>query len=92
MKHEVLSNPPAAGVPHWCVEVTDTFGGVANYAWVVRKFVVNFDGSDAALVRVVKRALGISGFPCRRDDTGDAICLKPRGGGFVVWMWWAGDD
>lgn len=46
----------------WDVEVTDTFCGEANYAWV-RRYTTTLpaDASDRAVVRAVKRAGGYSG-------------------------------
>ena len=43
-------------------EHTDTYGGDANYSWVVRKQIKNApdDLSNVAIVRRAKRALGIT--------------------------------
>jgi hypothetical protein len=62
------------------VEVTDTFGGEANYAWV-RRFKVDAepDISDLALVRRAKREAGWSGIRCRRESFGETIALYPQG-------------
>jgi hypothetical protein len=60
------------------VEVTDTFGGEANYGWVNR-----FNLPDAptrlAIVRRAKRAAGWSGLRCAVADFGDMIEVRPRG-------------
>jgi hypothetical protein len=61
-------------------EVTDTFGGDANYSWVNRGSVEVKEGaSDLAIVRKVKEAIGWNGIKCRREDWGDMITLKPYG-------------
>ena len=63
-------------------EVTDTYGGEANYSWVTRGRVDCKEGedySDLAAVRRVKRALGWSGVRCRVENYGDMIALYPRG-------------
>lgn len=63
------------------VEVTDTFGGEANYCWV-RRYTV--DGScstashaDRKLVRAAKRAAGWSGRTVS-TNFGDMIEVRPR--------------
>ena len=64
----------------WNVELTDTFGGEANYAWVRRGTTLLREGaSRLAIVRAVKRELGISGTRCRVTDHGDMLELKPYG-------------
>jgi hypothetical protein len=46
-------------------ELTDTFGGEANYSWVRRvEIEAPADISDLALVRRAKAALGLSGVRC----------------------------
>lgn len=63
-------------------EVTDTFGGEANYSWVRRGTVKCKEGedySDLAAVRRVKKAIGWSGIKCRVDNYGDTIEIYPAG-------------
>lgn len=70
-------------------EHTDTFGGEANYAWIKRGVINGKPGtdiSDLAAVRRVKRALDLSGVPCRRESYGDDIVLRPRGSCTVVFI------
>lgn len=43
----------------WSFELTDTFGGEANYAWVKRGAIKASTPSGA--IRAAKRALGITG-------------------------------
>ena len=62
------------------VEVTDTFGGQANYCWVRRAEIeVDESLSELALVRRAKAAVGYTGVKCRRDEIGDTIVLRPIG-------------
>lgn len=62
------------------IEVTDTFGGEANYGWVRReKLKVDESVSDRALVRRAKKRIGWSGMPCRVAHYGDSIELRPHG-------------
>jgi hypothetical protein len=61
-------------------ELTDTFGGEANYSWVRRRtFDAPSDISDLALVRRAKAELGLTGTRCRREIWGDTIVLRPYG-------------
>jgi hypothetical protein len=61
------------------VEVTDTFGGVANYSWV-RRYEIDDRAkgwTDLALVREAKRQAGWSGVRCTVDRYGDTIEIRP---------------
>lgn len=62
-------------------EMTDTFGGQANYSWVQRESVELPEGAtDRQIVMAGKRALGLTGVPCRRDYwNGDTFELRPHG-------------
>lgn len=67
------------------IEVTDTYGGEANYSWVRRHTVeVPMNASRLAIVRAVKRATGYSGVPCRSEYFGDFGSLYPRGACIVI--------
>ena len=65
------------------MELTDTYAGEANYSWVKRATLVYAtEPTDRALVLAAKRALGLTGIKCTRDDwsdTGATIQLDPRG-------------
>ena len=62
------------------VEVTDTFGGEANYSWVRRYEVEVPEGaSNRSIVRKVKKEIGYTGVRCQTTDWGDTITLDPRG-------------
>ena len=61
-------------------EVTDTFAGEANYSWARRAtFEAAADTSDRELVRLAKKALGLTGTRCRRTTYGDTIQLDVVG-------------
>ena len=65
---------------HW--EVTDTFGGEANYSWVKRGKVEckpGEDYSDLAAVRRAKRSAGWENIRCKTENYGDMIVLRPYG-------------
>ncbi len=67
-----------ATYPHYNVELTDTFGGEANYSWVTRKAIlVTDDLTDLKLVRRAKNILGISGLRGVTESYGDMIKFKP---------------
>lgn len=62
------------------VEVTDTFGHEANYAWVRRYTLETIDAlSDYAIVRRVKAHIGWAGKRCTTTKYGDMIELRPMG-------------
>jgi len=62
------------------VEVTDTFGGEANYGWVRRHELEVMDAlSKHSLVRRVKKAIGWTGMRCLTVDYGDTVELRPYG-------------
>jgi hypothetical protein len=61
-------------------EVTDTFGGEANYAWAHRG---NLDLpeniTDRAIVRRLKAFAGFTGLRCEVFSSGDYISVRPIG-------------
>lgn len=68
-------------------EHIDTFGGEANYAWVIREEISLPDqASDLSIVRAAKAALGLSGVRCRRSDLGELLELRPYGSCSVVFI------
>ena len=68
-------------------ELTDTFGGEANYSWVRRQTVSLPEGaSRRSIVRAAKSALGISGIRCETTDYGDMVELRPRGSCTVAFV------
>ena len=53
-------------------ELTDTFGGEANYSWVRRgTFELPSDATDRQIVTAAKRALDITGVRCTTACYGD---------------------
>ncbi|MEG7603128.1 hypothetical protein, partial [Listeria monocytogenes] len=62
-------------------EVTDTFGGEANYSWVKRGKIEkgNKEFSNLAAIRAVKKAIGWNGLRCKVYDEGDYITIIPSG-------------
>lgn len=72
------------------IEVTDTFGGEANYSWVRRYTLDLMDTiNDYALVRKVKREIGWSGKRCLTVPYGDMIEIRPYGECVVAFVTWS---
>lgn len=61
----------------WDIEVTDLFGGEANYSWVQRsKLRVPDDISYLALVRRIKSVTGYSGIRGHTYFSGDFVEIR----------------
>lgn len=63
----------------WNVEVTDTYGGDANYSWV-RRYVIEApdNASRRALLRLAKRAAGYTGVKGETSSMGEGFEFRPR--------------
>jgi len=61
------------------VELTDTFGGEANYCWKKNASLECKTDSQRAIVRKVKAWCGFTGLPARVENHGDMIAIYPRG-------------
>jgi hypothetical protein len=73
----------------WKLELTDTFGGEANYCWVERATLDAIESESAlAKVRRFKRALGLSGQRGRGYLTGDFWEFRPYGRCVVAFATW----
>jgi|688.fasta_scaffold00444_87 hypothetical protein len=66
------------------VEVTDTFGGDANYAWVRRYEAETKTNTRLAKIRAAKAVAGWAGIPCDVQYGHDTIVLHPKNGDCVV--------
>lgn len=70
--------PPIESIAR--VEVTDTFGGEANYSWVRRySFPVRKGDSDLAIMRKAKAIAGYTGLRGRSANLGDSFEFRPWG-------------
>jgi hypothetical protein len=68
-------------------ELTDTFGGEANYSWVRREtFQVPAGATDRSIVLAAKRVLGLTGCRCQTSHHGDMIELRPNGSCTVAFI------
>jgi hypothetical protein len=71
----------------WQAELTDTFGGEANYSWVRRvSFETGADATRRQIVRAGKAALGITGDRCVTSDLGDGFELRLVGSCTVAFI------
>jgi len=71
------------------IEVTDTFGGEANYCWV-RRYEINSKNpmSDLKIVREAKRLAGWTGMRCKTYNSNGMIELRPAGICQVMFITW----
>ena len=70
-------------------EITDTYGGEANYSWVKRGKIEckpGEDYSDLAAVRRAKKDAGWENVRCKREDYGGRIVLRPVGQCIVMFI------
>lgn len=78
------------------VEITDTFGGEANYSWV-RRYSATITANtvqerERKVIREAKRLVGWTGLRCKKEDTGDLIKLTTSGLCQVVFITFRWDD
>ena len=71
----------------YVVEITDTFAGDPNYAWVHRAFLaVPPTLSRLSLVRRAKALMQWNNRPCSTTDFGSYIELRPRDACLVMFI------
>lgn len=59
-------------------EMTDTYGGEANYNWVKKTKVTA--KTEREIIRKIKSEFGLTGVKCKKIDyCGNTITLKPQG-------------
>lgn len=62
------------------LEVTDTFGGEANYSWVNRAtHEYDKEPSRLGIVRLAKIFAGLTGQDCLVEYTNDQVTITPTG-------------
>lgn len=80
---------PAYAVYKWDYEITDTFGGEANYSWVNRGQLV---ASEQGAINIVRAKMGLTGKRAEVSYYGDTIEIRPKGRnapcivGFINWV------
>ena len=78
---------PAAHFTKWSAEITDTFGGEANYSWVNRyKATLPTAATDRQVVQHFKKLMGYTGIHCKRSEFGETIELRPYGECVVIFI------
>lgn len=71
----------------WNLELTDTFGGQANYSWCNRETIeLPETASDRQVITAAKAALGLTGQRCRRCSYGEGFELRPAGACAVAFI------
>jgi hypothetical protein len=71
----------------YSIELTDTFGGEANYAWVKRATVDHPETKSVmALRRAAKRAVGLTNVRGTWYDIGDTMEFRPMGAHMVLFV------
>lgn len=60
------------------VEITDTFGGEANYCWVRRYEFFCEEMKDREIMKKIKHLAGWTGIKVEREDYGDTWTIRPR--------------
>ena len=71
------------------VEKTDTYGGEANYSWVERTTIdVSREASQAQIMRLAKRAVGMAGVRGRTTQMGgiEGYEFRPYGACVVLFV------
>ncbi len=64
----------------WDIEITDTFGGEANYSWVSReKIEIPDTYTEPWIVRMLKAHAGWTGDRCEVMNLGTYIEIRPHG-------------
>ena len=77
----------------FCFEMTDTFGGEANYSWVRRCSLSLPDSTtDLSLVRKAKRWAGWAGMRATTTKFGDTIEIRPACMSQVLFITWLEDE
>lgn len=68
-------------------ELTDTFGGEANYSWVWRyTFTLPDTASNKRIMRRAKAAVSLDGVRGRWEDHGDLMMFRPYGRCIVLFV------
>lgn len=71
------------------IEVTDTFGGEANYSWVNRYTLRHPAGMHKQeRMRQIKALIGWTGIRCEVSDYGGTLDIRPRGMCQVCFVTW----
>lgn len=59
-------------------ELTDSFGGEANYSWVKRESLELLENvSNRYIVRLAKNFAGYTGLKCKVENHGESWTIKP---------------
>jgi hypothetical protein len=68
------------------IELTDTYGGQANYSWVDR-YSFDCEGmTDRQIERKARALIGLTGVRCQRFDYGDMVEWRPYRSATVAFL------
>lgn len=68
------------------IELTDTFGGEANYSWVHRASFPCDGMSDRQIERKARELVDLTGIRCSREDYGDMVAWRPHNACLVAFL------
>ena len=80
------------------VELTDTFGGEANYCWVKRAVIASPAGRDGrgdyqrTVMRRAKAVVGLTGYRGVTTSYGDGYEFRPYGMCQVMFVTWSDEN
>ena len=70
------------------VEITDTFGGEANYSWVDRLEIAYSNQSMRSILKTVRNHFGITCKLNKKEDYGDMIKYKFANACICMFITW----
>lgn len=82
-----MTDTPTKKTTEFKFELTDTFGGEANYSWVERNTETLPRGiTDRALMRKAKAWAGLTGCRGKTVNLGETLAFYPRGSCTVLFI------
>jgi hypothetical protein len=83
--------PKACITQTFAVQVTDTFGGEANYCYKHDyEITLPASASDRSIVIAAKKVAGWSGVKCDTENYGDSFTLRPRNRNEIMFITFKG--
>ena len=68
------------------IELTDTFGGEANYSWIKRHEFETDGLTDNQIIRKARKLIGLDGVQTTKSDCGDMIQWNIKGACLVAFL------
>lgn len=82
-----------SAMSRYILEVTDTFGGQANYSWVMRE-IAPPNATSHQIIRRLKAMMGLTGARVTAAWCGDTLEIRPVGRNsppIIGFAYWEGD-